>query len=271
PVGHAPREDDLTGPRDDGDARPNPVRGAGGLMTARITVLAGHSGSGKTEIAVNRAIRLAREGGRAALVDLDTVNHYFRTRIVYEQLKAEGVRVVLPPAGLQNVDIPIVSPEVFAVFHDPTWQVFVDLGGDAVGSRVLGQFAEGLEGKAEMLLVVNPFRPRTASAEKALTEAADILATAHLNWTGVLANPNLGPETTAADVLEGVEGARECAWALGVPLVGVAVRRDLAAAVAEGLPGVAIEPLDIYLDRTVQVEHMGGRLHGSRSDQRRIV
>lgn len=236
------------------------------MSAVRVTVLAGHSGSGKTEIAINRAVRLAREGQRAALVDLDTVNHYFRSRIVLGQMRAAGVRVVLPPPGMQNADIPIISPEVRGVMKDPTWQVFVDLGGDATGSRVLGQFAEELQDKADMLLVVNPYRPRTVSAEKALTEAADILATAKLAWTGVLANPNLGPETTADDVISGLQAAREAALSLGVPLVGTAVRRDLAAAVAHAAPDLVIEPLDIYLDRTVPVERMGGRSHGLRRD-----
>ncbi|HYF76645.1 MAG TPA: hypothetical protein VD973_05915, partial [Symbiobacteriaceae bacterium] len=228
------------------------------MSTYRVTILAGHSGSGKTEIAINRAIRLARAGQQAALVDLDTVNHYFRSRLVLDQMRTAGVRVVLPPPGMQNADIPIISPEVRGVMKDPVWQVFIDLGGDAVGSRVIGQFAEELEGRADMLLVVNPYRPRTASAEKALTEATDMLATAKIAWTGVLANPNLGPETTADDVVGGVNAAHEAARALGVPLVGAAVRRDLAAAVAERSPGLAIEPLDIYLDRTVPVERMGG-------------
>lgn len=241
------------------------------MTPRRITVLAGHSGSGKTEITVNRAIRLAQAGGPAALVDLDTVNHYFRTRIVLEQLQTAGVRVVLPPPGLLNADLPVVSPEVRGVFRDPAWQVFVDLGGDATGSRVLGQFAEELQAKADMLLVVNPYRPRTASSEKALTEAAAILATAKLNWTGVLANPNLGPATTADAVLTGLEAARQAAAALGVPLVGVAVRRDLAEAVAAHANGVPVEPLDIYLDRMAQVERMGGKMHGIRGDQHRVM
>ncbi|HWI61941.1 MAG TPA: hypothetical protein VNT75_08895 [Symbiobacteriaceae bacterium] len=237
-------------------------------MTPRVTVLAGHSGSGKTEIAVNRAIRLAREGKRAALVDLDTVNHYFRTRIVLDQLQAAGVRVVLPPPGLVNADIPVVSPEVRGILKDPNWQVLVDLGGDAVGSRMLGQFAEELEGKADMLLVVNPFRPRTSTAEKALTEAADILATAKLGWTGVLANPNLGPDTTADDVISGIKAASDAAAALNVPLVGAAVRRDLLESLTLNL---SVEPLDIYLDRSVSVERMGGKLHGIRGDRFRTL
>ncbi|MDF2628039.1 MAG: hypothetical protein K0R39_1870 [Symbiobacteriaceae bacterium] len=236
------------------------------MSAPRITVLAGHSGSGKTEIAVNRAIRLARDGRKVALVDLDTVNHYFRSRLVLDQLRTAGVRVVLPPPGMQNADIPVVSPEVRGVMKDPAWEVVVDLGGDATGSRVLGQFAEVLAGQSEMLLVINPYRPRTTTADKALNEAADMLATAKLAWTGVLANPNLGPATTADDVIGGLAAAYATSAGLGVPLVGLAVRRDLAAAVATATGAPAIEPLDIHLDRTVPVERMGGRSHGLRRD-----
>ena len=46
----------------------------------RVTLFAGHYGSGKTNIAVNYALLLAREGRRTAIADLDIVNPYFRTK-----------------------------------------------------------------------------------------------------------------------------------------------------------------------------------------------
>lgn len=216
-----------------------------------VTVLAGHSGSGKTEVAVNRAIRLARAGVQVALIDLDTVNHYFRTREVLGALRSAGVRVVLPPFGEQKVDMPLVSAEVSAVLRDPSWRVLIDLGGDAVGSRVLGQYARALTKLAEMVLVVNPYRPRTSTAAGAVAEAAAITVSARLKWTGVLANPNLGPDTTAADVLGGLDVVSEVARNLKVPLLGMTVRSDLVAQVSAQAPAeLAIEPLEIYLDRT---------------------
>ena len=40
----------------------------------RITLFAGHYGSGKTNIAVNYALQLSREGKKTAIADLDIVN-----------------------------------------------------------------------------------------------------------------------------------------------------------------------------------------------------
>ena len=45
----------------------------------RITLLCGHYGSGKTNIAVNMALDLRKQYERVAVADLDIVNPYFRT------------------------------------------------------------------------------------------------------------------------------------------------------------------------------------------------
>ena len=45
----------------------------------RLTLFAGHYGSGKTNIAVNYAIALKKEYDRVCIADLDIVNPYFRT------------------------------------------------------------------------------------------------------------------------------------------------------------------------------------------------
>ena len=44
----------------------------------RITLITGHYGSGKTNFAVNLALRQAAEGKKVTVVDLDIVNPYFR-------------------------------------------------------------------------------------------------------------------------------------------------------------------------------------------------
>ena len=43
----------------------------------RVTLFAGHYGSGKTNIAVNYALLLRRLGRQVAVADLDIVNPYF--------------------------------------------------------------------------------------------------------------------------------------------------------------------------------------------------
>ena len=60
----------------------------------RLTLFAGHYGSGKTNIALNYALWLRRKGLKVTVADLDIVNPYFRTKDGAEQLKAAGVRSI---------------------------------------------------------------------------------------------------------------------------------------------------------------------------------
>ena len=60
-------------------------------MDKRITILAGHYGSGKTNIAVNLAFFLKREGKNVSVCDLDIVNPYFRTKDSLEDFEKAGV------------------------------------------------------------------------------------------------------------------------------------------------------------------------------------
>ena len=48
----------------------------------RLTLMAGHYGSGKTNIAVNLAMMLKKAGEDVVIADLDIVNPYYRTSIV---------------------------------------------------------------------------------------------------------------------------------------------------------------------------------------------
>ncbi len=59
----------------------------------RLVFLTGHYGSGKSEVAVNLAIR--NHGGY--LVDLDVVNPYFRSRESGIPLSEAGVEVISSP------------------------------------------------------------------------------------------------------------------------------------------------------------------------------
>ncbi len=56
-------------------------------MAKRITIFAGHYGSGKTNLAVNYALQLRRAGERVKIADLDIVNPYFRTKDSAKELE----------------------------------------------------------------------------------------------------------------------------------------------------------------------------------------
>ena len=46
----------------------------------RLTLFLGHYGSGKTNLAVNWAMNMAKSGKSVEIADLDIVNPYFRTK-----------------------------------------------------------------------------------------------------------------------------------------------------------------------------------------------
>ena len=70
------------------------------LLKSRLIVICGYYGSGKTNIAVNCALRLRAEGKRVTIADLDIVNPYFRTKDSEEILKKHGIGLVCSAAAL---------------------------------------------------------------------------------------------------------------------------------------------------------------------------
>lgn len=143
-------------------------------LTRPLIILVGHSGSGKSEVAVNLALAYRELGRQSVLVDLDLVKPYFRSRLVRDTLTAEGVEVVVPEGELLYADIPIIAPAVMSHLalqgrpdndaKSPV--VIVDVGGNDNGARVLGSLSKFIDPKrAELLFVVNANRPLTGDVE----------------------------------------------------------------------------------------------------------
>jgi len=85
----------------------------------RITILVGHFGSGKTEIALNGALELASAGHSVTLADLDVVKPYFRSRAARAILDAAGIRLLAPSGEVAHADLPIIVPQVRAALRVP--------------------------------------------------------------------------------------------------------------------------------------------------------
>lgn len=198
-------------------------------MAKRILILAGHYGSGKTNIAVNFAFSLKKEGKKVSVCDLDIVNPYFRTKDSEMDFKEAGIRLISSKYANTNVDIPSLPQEMYAVLDDKDTSFVLDIGGDDRGALALGRLAPGIleENSFEMLLVANFFRPLTRDIDSLKEVMREMEQAAGLKFTGVINNSNLGEETTGEDVLSTVERARSFADELGLPLVLTTVKEEL--------------------------------------------
>ena len=109
----------------------------------RVRLFIGHYGSGKSEVSINYVTRL-RElvDGEVALADLDVVNVYFRTREKKELMKKLGITPIDSSIETTTLDVPAVSAQIMRPLHNDNVNYVLDVGGDNVGGRVVGRFAE---------------------------------------------------------------------------------------------------------------------------------
>ena len=195
----------------------------------RVTLLCGHYGSGKTNIAVNMALDLKKCYDSVAVADLDIVNPYFRTKDSAKDFEENGIRLIVSEYANSNLDIPALPQDMYAITDDKSLHVIIDVGGDDRGALALGRIAPALieENDYEMLLVVNKFRPLTPDATSTIEVMHEIEAAGGIRFTGIVNNSNLGDETTAGDVLNSLEYAEEVSLLTGLPVVMTTVKEDL--------------------------------------------
>lgn len=176
----------------------------------RNFVFLGEAGSGKSEIAINFARLLSGEGGRPVhFFDLDMIKPLFRSR---------DQRVVLEHAGIrfhfeeQFMDAPIAAGGVREQLRDDSALTVLDVGGDYIGARAIGGYAPLLNRPNTVVYyVMNPFRPWSDSLERIDTVLGETLGVSHvqLEQLHLVGNPNLGPETTAEHVKQGMRDLTE--------------------------------------------------------------
>ena len=142
----------------------------------RLTLFAGHYGSGKTNIAVNYALHLAKENNKVCIADLDIVNPYFRTKDSAKALEQAGVELISPQFANTNVDLPALPAEAYRLVTDKSIYGIMDIGGDDRGAYALGRYVPTLkeENNYRMVFVANSYRPLTRTAEEALEVMREI-------------------------------------------------------------------------------------------------
>lgn len=195
----------------------------------RITLFAGHYGSGKTNIAVNYALALAAQGLPVTLADLDIVNPYYRAKDSQAALAAAGVRLIASAYANSNVDVPALPQEMYAVTEDRARLAVLDIGGDDRGALALGRYAPAIlaENDYQMLFVFNRSRPLTRDAQSALGIMREIEVACGIPFTGIVHNTNLGRETRPQTIMDALPAVDELSRLSGLPVAFTAVSERL--------------------------------------------
>ena len=217
----------------------------------RLTLFAGHYGSGKTNLAVNYALMLAAEGKKVCIADLDIVNPYFRTKDSAQVLGAAGIDLISPQYANSNVDLPALPAASYRLVQDFGTYGIMDIGGDDRGAYALGRFVPSilLENNYRMIFVANCYRPLTRTPEDALEVMREIEAACGLKFTDIINNSNLGTETTPEILLESVAYMDKLSELSGLPIFAHSAERTVAAALEGKLsPLISMTLQEKYFD-----------------------
>ena len=199
------------------------------MQAKRVTLFAGHYGSGKTNVAVNFALHLAAQGKAVTLADMDIGNPYYRSKDSAAELEAAGVKVIASAYANTNVDVPALPQEMYSVTEDTSRYAVLDVGGDDRGALALGRYAPAIlqENDYHMIYVFNASRPLSRTAEMALEIMGEIEVAGGIPFTAIVNNTNLGRDTDWENVAASRQEAEKLSQISGLPLLFTAVEESV--------------------------------------------
>ena len=215
-----------------------------------VEAYVGEYASGKSEVAVNRALVLSSSGRAVTLVDLDIVEPCYTLRPIKKELIAAGIDVLAwetrETLGLGEAGN-VMRPENRWALMRPG-DIILDIGYGVGGSLTLNL----LEGSShdpdlKVVAVLNTSRPMTGTVQ-------DIIEYVHElgRVDALLNNTHLGDETTAEIVQEGAKTVSEAAGALNIPILATAAVEEIAIIIgAKDCVGNPVWPMKRYMPRTL--------------------
>lgn len=189
----------------------------------KLSIVCGHYGVGKTNIAVNLALLAKKENpsARVCIADFDIVNPYFRTADCTQLLQKNGITALIPDFANSNVDIPSLPHFPISPFgSSDTFDIsIIDVGGDD-GAVALGMYNTIVKSvDYDLYYVINMYRPLISTPQAAYECMLDIELASGLKCTKLINNSSLGEETRPEDILASAEYAKKCAELCQIPLV----------------------------------------------------
>jgi hypothetical protein len=206
-------------------------------------VFIGEAGSGKSEIVLNVANKLAQATGKKVdLFDLDQTKPLYRSRDMKEDFARRGVEINYQD---QYLDAPVMVGGVRVSLVSDSYTL-LDIGGGHQAAKFAGAYNDLLSrDDAVPVYVVNPYRPWTRSVDTIDGTMRHILGSMRLDHIYILGNPTLGYATTPDEFIEGLDRIDELFD--GFTTVNSAcVRREILDEV-KGRTDKTLIPLDLFL------------------------
>jgi hypothetical protein len=191
----------------------------------------GEYASGKSEMAINRALELKNQGRLVTLVDLDTVEPFYTLRILKKDLEQMGINIISfareQSFGLGETGAMLKPQARWALMNEG--DIILDIGYGVQGAKTLNLVEGAYESPdLKILAVINATRPMTDSVEK-IKQYLDELG----RVDAIVLNTHLGDESTPDIIKKGNKVIQQAAQEAGVPIVYMAVDENL----REMMPG----------------------------------
>ncbi|MFZ5597179.1 MAG: hypothetical protein ACOY31_09250 [Bacillota bacterium] len=214
-----------------------------------VEAYVGEYASGKSEVAVNRALMLSGEGRTVTLTDLDIVEPCYTLRPIKEELSARGITVLAwetrETEGLGEAGNVLKSANRWALRRPG--DIILDVGYGVGGARTLN-LLEGSRDDPDLrvVAVINASRPMTGTVPDILDYVRELGRVDFL-----LNNTHLGDETTVEVVQEGARCVVEASKALGLPVLATTAVEEVASAMGpRDCMGNTVWPIKRYMPRS---------------------
>jgi len=190
--------------------------------------LIGHYGTGKTTLALNYALRWAKEKKSVSLIDIDVNNPYFRSRDWRDKLEQQGIKLIIPDQEVAYGEFPFLPKHIYSVLQNNQGMVIIDVGGYDTGTVVLGSIAEKISHVPyDLWMVINTFRPEMETKEEIISLFDRLQRVSKLNITALVNNTHLADMTQMKDLRESEDVVLQAAEEIKVPFIGTAVEDKL--------------------------------------------
>lgn len=191
-----------------------------------VEAFIGEYASGKSEIAINRAVELRQKGRKVTLVDLDTVEPFYTLRPLKKNLEQLGLDVISYASedtfGLGETGAMLNPKARWALFNEG--DVILDVGYGVYGARTLNLVEGAYESPyLKIIAVINYTRPMTNSPDRIKEYIRELGRV-----DAIVANTHLGDETAPQLIKAGNREIIKAAKELGLPVAYMAVESRFA-------------------------------------------